>query len=47
MEQKVETRKKIMKVVVWVIVIAVVLLTAHVLVNSFDALEFFRKLHGG
>lgn len=47
MEQKVETRRKILKVAIWVIVIAAVLLTAHILVNSFDALEFFRKLHGG
>lgn len=47
MEQKVQTRKKIVKAAIWVIVIAAVLLTAHVLVNSFDALEFFRKLHGG
>lgn len=47
MEQKVETRKKIVKVVIWIIVIAALLLTAHILVNSFDTLEFFRKLHGG
>ena len=47
MEQKLETRKKVVKVVIWVIVIAGVLLSAHILVNSFDALEFFRKLHGG
>ncbi len=47
MEKKVETRKKIVKVVIWVIVIAGLLLTAHVLVNYFDLLGFLRTLHGG
>ncbi|MEW6401635.1 MAG: hypothetical protein AB1649_07545 [Chloroflexota bacterium] len=47
MEQKVEPRKRIVKIVVWVFVIVGLLLTAHLLVNNFDALEVFRKLHGG
>ena len=47
MEKKVETRKKVTKVLIWVVVIAGLLLTAHVLVNNFDILEVVRKLHGG
>ena len=47
MEKKVETRKKIVKVVVWVVVIAGLLLTMHVLVNNFQILEVLKKLHGG
>lgn len=47
MEQKTETRKKIMKVVVWVVVIAALLTTMHIIVNNFNGLEFFKQLHGG
>jgi hypothetical protein len=47
MEKKVETRKKVVTVVVWVVVIAGLLLTAHVLVNYFDLPGFLRTLHGG
>jgi len=47
MEQKVETRKKIVKVVVWVVILLVLMASAHLIVNNFDGLEFFRKLHGG
>ncbi len=47
MEQKVDTRKKVMKVILWVVVIVALLLTAHIVVNNFHALEFIRKLHGG
>ena len=47
MEQKVETRRKIVKVVVWVIVIIGLLATTHILVNYFDLFEFVKKLHGG
>ena len=47
MEKKVETRKKIVKVVVWIVVIAAVLLTMHLLVNNFHILEFLKKIHGG
>ena len=47
MEQKIETRKKIAKVVIWVVVVAGLMLTAHILVNYFDLFEFVKKLHGG
>jgi hypothetical protein len=47
MEKKVETRKKVMKIVVWVVVIAGLLLTMHILVNNFQILEALKKLHGG
>lgn len=47
MERKVDNKKKIMKVVVWALVILVVLGTMHIIVNSIDGLEFIRQLHGG
>ncbi len=47
MEKKVETRKKVMKVAVWVVVIAGLLLTMHILVNNFHIVEVIRRLHGG
>lgn len=47
MEQKVDNKKRIMKVVVWAVVILAVLGTMHILVNYFDMFEFLRKLHGG
>ena len=47
MEQKVETRKKIVTVVIWVVIILVLLGTMHILVNYFDVFEFLGKLHGG
>jgi len=47
MEQKVGTKNKLVKVVIWIVVIAGLLFTAHTLVNYFDLLEFVRKLHGG
>jgi hypothetical protein len=47
MEQKVETRKKIVKIAVWVVVILALMATMHILVNYFDLFEFLRKLHGG
>jgi len=47
MEQKSDNKKKIVKVIVWVVVIAAVLATMYILVNSFDLVEFLRKLHGG
>lgn len=47
MEKKVETRKKVVKIVVWVIAIAGLLLTMHILVNNFQILEVLKKLHGG
>jgi len=47
MEQKVDNKKKIMKVVIWVIAIVALLGTMHILVNYFDLFTFLQKLHGG
>ena len=47
MEQKVDSKKKIVKVVVWIVVILALMVTMHILVNYFDMFEFLRKLHGG
>ena len=40
-------KKKVLRVVIWVVVIAGLLLTAHVLVNYFDLPGFLKTLHGG
>ena len=47
MEKKVETRKKIVKIAIWVVVILALMATMHIAVNNIDALEFIRRLHGG
>lgn len=47
MEQKIDVKKKILKVVTWVIVILVLMGTMHILVNTFHLFEFLQKLHGG
>jgi hypothetical protein len=47
MEQKVETKKKIVKVVVWVVVVLALMATAHILVNYFDFVEIIKAIHGG
>jgi len=47
MEQKVEPKKKFVKVVIWAVAILALLGTMHILVNYFDMFEFLRKLHGG
>ena len=47
MEKKIETRKKIVKVLVWVVIILALMGTMHILVNYFDMFEFLKKLHGG
>lgn len=47
MEKNIATRRKIVKVVIWVVVLVAVLATAHILVSNFDGLEFLRRLHGG
>ena len=47
MEQKVEPKKKLVKVVIWAVAILALLVTMHILVNYFDMFEFLRKLHGG
>jgi hypothetical protein len=47
MEPKTGTKNKLVRVVIWIVVIAGVLFTIHTLVNYFDLFEFVRKLHGG
>ena len=47
MEQKVDNKKKIVRVATWVIVILALMGTMHILVNYFDLFEFLQKLHGG
>ena len=47
MEQKVDTKKKIAKVIVWAVVILALLGTMHILVNYFDLFTFLQKIHGG
>ncbi|MEK6753503.1 MAG: hypothetical protein AABZ00_14695 [Chloroflexota bacterium] len=47
MAQKIDTKKKIVKVIIWVVVILALLATLHILVNYFDPFEFLQKLHGG
>lgn len=40
-------KKNILRVVIWIVVIAGLLLTMHLLVNNFHIFEVFKKLHGG
>jgi hypothetical protein len=47
MEQKTDNKSKIVKVIVWIVVIAAVLGTMHTLVNYFDLFTFLQSLHGG
>lgn len=47
MEQKVDTKKRITKAVIWAVVILALLGTMHILVNYFNMFEFLKKLHGG
>ena len=47
MEQKVDTKKRMMKVVIWAVVVLALLGTMHILVNYFNLFEFLKKLHGG
>ncbi|MFN8383172.1 MAG: hypothetical protein U0V02_14605 [Anaerolineales bacterium] len=47
MEKKVETRKKIMKIVIWVVVIAALMLTMHMIVNNLNILDLAKTIHGG
>lgn len=47
MENKIETWRKVLKVIIWIIVIIALLGSVHILVNYFDLFEFVRKMHGG
>jgi hypothetical protein len=46
MEQKTGTRSKVIKVIIWVIVIVALLGTMHILVNNFDILDALKSIHG-
>jgi len=47
MEQKVDTKRKVMKVGVWIMVILALLGTVHILVNYFNIVDVLKALHGG
>jgi hypothetical protein len=47
MEKHVETRKKIVKVVFVLAVIAALMLSAHLLVNYFNISDVMQSIHGG
>ncbi|MBC7878376.1 MAG: hypothetical protein H7Y59_14490 [Anaerolineales bacterium] len=47
MEQKVDNKRKIVKVIIWLVVIVALMGMMHILVNYFDLFEFIQKLHGG
>jgi hypothetical protein len=47
MERNVDNKKKLMRVLIWIVVILALLGTMHILVNYFDLFEFLRTLHGG
>ncbi len=47
MENKTNSKKKIVNVVIAVVVIAGLLATAHILVNYFNIVEVIRAIHGG
>jgi len=47
MEQKVDNKKKVVRIAIWAVVILVLMGTMHILVNYFDMFTFLQKLHGG
>lgn len=47
MEQKVDNKKKIVKIVIWAVVILALMATMHIIVNNVDSMEFIKQLHGG
>jgi len=47
MEQKVDNKRRIIKIVIWAVVVLAQMGTMHILVNYFDLLTFLQKLHGG
>ena len=46
MEQKTETKGRIIKVIIWVVVIVALMGTMHILVNNFDILDTLKSIHG-
>ena len=47
MNKNIELRKRIVTTLIMAVVIAGLLLTAHVLVNYFDLSGFLQRIHGG
>jgi hypothetical protein len=47
MEQKTDNKKKIVKVVIWAVIIIALMGIMHTLVNYFDLFTFLQSLHGG
>jgi hypothetical protein len=47
MEQKVQTKRKIVKVLIWVVAILLLMGTMHILVNYFNIFEFLKAIHSG
>jgi formate/nitrite transporter FocA (FNT family) len=47
MEQKADNKKKVVKVMIWAVVILALLGTMHILVNYFDLFTLLQKMHGG
>jgi hypothetical protein len=47
MEPKVETKKKIVKALIWAAAILLLMGTMHILVNTFNIFEFLKEVHGG
>jgi hypothetical protein len=49
MEKKAENknRKKFITVAIWILVIAGIMATAHILVNYFNIVEVLKVMHGG
>jgi flagellar basal body-associated protein FliL len=47
MEQKVENKKKIIKIAIWVVVILALMGTMHILVNYFNFVDVIKAIHGG
>ncbi|HSK87865.1 MAG TPA: hypothetical protein VK880_05885 [Anaerolineales bacterium] len=47
MEKKAGSKKKIVNIVIAVVVVAGLMLTAHILVNYFNIAEVIKGIHGG
>jgi flagellar basal body-associated protein FliL len=47
MEQKVDNKKKIIKIAIWVVVIIALMATMHILVNYFNFVDVIKAIHGG
>jgi len=47
MEKKAGSKKKVINMVIALVVIAGLMLTAHILVNYFNIAEVIKGIHGG